>query len=54
MSAGRRPLFPPSRARNGKCDHVVVTPVLRLGDYETCVPGELGLLHCEDFRDDAH
>ncbi|MCX6879371.1 MAG: NB-ARC domain-containing protein [Verrucomicrobia bacterium] len=36
-----------------ECDHVIVTPVLRLGDYETCVPGELGLLHCEDFRDDA-
>ncbi|MBP7828686.1 MAG: TIR domain-containing protein [Kiritimatiellae bacterium] len=34
-------------------DHIVVTPILRLGDYETCVPGELGLLHCEDFRDDA-
>jgi hypothetical protein len=36
-----------------ECDHVVVTPILRLGDYETCVPGELSLLHCEDFRDDA-
>lgn len=36
-----------------ECDQVVVTPILRLGDYETCVPGELGLLHCEDFRDDA-
>ena len=36
-----------------ECDHVVVTPILRLGDYETCVPGELALLHCEDFRDDA-
>jgi hypothetical protein len=35
-----------------KCDHVVVTPILRLGDYEH-VPGELSLLHCEDFRDDA-
>ena len=36
-----------------ECDHVVVTPILRLGDYEN-VPGELSLLHCEDFRDDAH
>jgi len=35
-----------------KYDHVVVTPILRLGDYER-VPGELSLLHCEDFRDDA-
>ncbi|HPB30397.1 MAG TPA: NB-ARC domain-containing protein, partial [Candidatus Sumerlaeota bacterium] len=35
-------------------DHVVVTPILRLGDYDTCVPGELALLHCEDFRDDAN
>ncbi len=35
-----------------ECDHVVVTPILRLGDYEQ-VPGELSLLHCEDFRDDA-
>ena len=29
-----------------------VVPVLRKGDY-TVVPGELSLLHCEDFRDDA-
>ncbi len=36
-----------------ECDHVVVTPILRLGDYEH-VPGELSLLHCEDFRDDAN
>ena len=28
-------------------DHVVVTPILRLGDYNTDVPGELSLLHCE-------
>ena len=35
-----------------ECDHVVVTPILRLGDYEH-VPGELSLLHCEDFRNDA-
>lgn len=35
-----------------ECDHVVVTPILRLGDYDP-VPGELSLLHCEDFRDDA-
>lgn len=34
-------------------DHVVVIPILRLGDYDTSVPGELALLHCEDFRDDA-
>jgi WD40 repeat protein len=33
-------------------DHVVVTPILRLGDYEQ-IPGELSLLHCEDFRKDA-
>ena len=36
-----------------ECDHVVVTPILRLGDYDH-VPGELSLLHCEDFRDDAN
>ena len=36
-----------------ECDHVVVTPILRLGDYEH-VPGELSLLHCGDFRDDAN
>ena len=30
-----------------------MTPILRLGDYESCIPGELSLLHCEDFRDDA-
>ena len=35
-----------------KCDHVVVTPILRLGDF-TDIPGELTLLHCEDFRDDT-
>lgn len=35
-------------------DHVVVTPILRLGDYDISVPGELALLHCEDFRDDAN
>lgn len=34
-------------------DHVVVTPILRQGDYDTSVPGELTLLHCEDFRNDA-
>lgn len=33
-------------------DHVVVTPILRLGDFPE-IPGELSLLHCEDFRDDA-
>jgi hypothetical protein len=31
-------------------DHVVVTPILRLGDYSH-IPGELALLHCEDFRE---
>jgi WD40 repeat protein len=36
-----------------ECDNVVVTPILRLGDYDQ-VPGELSLLHCEDFRDDAN
>jgi WD40 repeat protein len=30
----------------------VVTPILRLGDYED-VPDELKLLHIEDFREDA-
>jgi len=35
-----------------ECNRVVVTPILRLGDYES-IPGELSLLHCEDFRDDA-
>lgn len=35
-----------------ECDHVVVTPILRLGDFKH-VPGELSLLHCEDFRDDT-
>jgi WD40 repeat protein len=35
-----------------ECDHVVVTPILRIGDYNE-VPGEISLLHCEDFRDDA-
>ena len=35
-----------------ECDHVVVTPILRIGDYDN-IPGELSLLHCEDFRDDA-
>jgi hypothetical protein len=33
---------------------VVVTPILRLGDYDISVPGKLALLHCEDFRDDAN
>jgi WD40 repeat protein len=35
-----------------ECDHVAVTPILRLGDFDH-VPGELSLLHCEDFRDDS-
>lgn len=30
-----------------------VVPILRLGEYETSLPGSLALLHCEDFRDDA-
>lgn len=34
-------------------DHVFITPILRSGDIETSLPGELSLLHCEDFRDDA-
>ena len=34
-------------------DHVFVTPIFRLGKEEN-VPGELSLLHCEDFRDDAN
>ena len=33
-------------------DHIVVTPIIRLGEHRQ-TPGELGLLHCEDFRDDA-
>jgi hypothetical protein len=36
-----------------ECDHVVVTPILRLGEFEQ-IPGELSLIHCEDFRDDAN
>ncbi len=36
-----------------ECDQVVVVPIRRLGDMEN-VPGELSLLHCEDFRDDAN
>ncbi len=35
-----------------ECDHIVVTPILRLGSYEQ-IPDELSLLHCEDFRNDA-
>ena len=35
-----------------ECDHVVVTPILRLGEFSN-IPGELALLHCEDFRNDA-
>jgi hypothetical protein len=30
----------------------IVTPIIRDGDYAN-VPGELKLLHCEDFRDDV-
>lgn len=30
-------------------DHVVVTPILRLGDYASSVPRGIGLLHCEDL-----
>jgi len=36
-----------------ECDHVVVTPIVRLGGTAN-VPGELRLLHCEDFRENAH
>jgi hypothetical protein len=36
-----------------ECGHMVATPILRLGDYESYFPGDLGLLHCEDFPDDA-
>jgi len=35
-----------------ECEKPVI-PILRMGDYDA-VPGELGLLHCEDFRDDAN
>ena len=35
-----------------ECDDVMVIPILRKGDYDQ-VPGELSLLHCEDFRDDS-
>jgi WD40 repeat protein len=33
-------------------DHVVVIPILRHGDFDTCIPAELAGLHCEDFRRD--
>jgi WD40 repeat protein len=33
------------------CDKPVI-PILRVGNYDA-VPASLGLLHCEDFRDDA-
>ncbi|MBW2646564.1 MAG: TIR domain-containing protein, partial [Deltaproteobacteria bacterium] len=32
-----------------ECDKPVI-PILRMGDYDA-VPGELSLLHCDDFRD---
>lgn len=31
----------------------IVVPILRLGNVEEHLPGELSLLHCDDFRDDA-
>jgi WD40 repeat protein len=34
-------------------DHVVVTPILRLGNRDN-IPGELSQLQCEDFRDDTN
>ncbi|MFH1197783.1 MAG: NB-ARC domain-containing protein [bacterium] len=34
-----------------ECDKHVI-PILRLGDYSN-LPGELCMLHCDDFRDDA-
>ncbi|MCU0857634.1 MAG: NB-ARC domain-containing protein [Pontiellaceae bacterium] len=36
-----------------ECDHVVVVPIFRIGKEEN-IPGELSLLHCEDFRDNAN
>lgn len=30
-----------------------VIPILRMGEYEDALPGQLALLHCEDFRDNA-
>lgn len=30
-----------------------VLPLLRIGDFEDVLPGQLALTHCEDFRDDA-
>jgi WD40 repeat protein len=32
-------------------DHVIITPILRRGDYDD-LPGEIRLLHCRDFSDD--
>lgn len=32
----------------------MVIPILRLGNVEEHLPGELSLLQCDDFRDDAH
>jgi len=34
-----------------ECDKPVI-PILRKGDYD-CIPGDICLLHCEDFRDDS-
>jgi NB-ARC domain/TIR domain len=30
-----------------------VIPLLRMGDYEDALPGQLTVMHCEDFRDDS-
>lgn len=35
-----------------ECDHIIVIPILRLGDYNQ-IPGELSLLQYEDFREDS-
>jgi hypothetical protein len=36
-----------------ECDSVLITPILRVGNYDN-LPGELSLLHCEDFRNDRN
>ena len=35
-----------------ECEHVVVTPILRVGNYDN-FPGEMSMLHGEDFRDET-
>ena len=39
------------RSALGFDKHVI--PLLRLGEYEDVLPGQLALMHCEDFRDDT-